>query len=487
MSGVGVSLSSEAGGSAGWGGNRGEQVRQILRDEVRRLNPPDGEDTAQEILRGEANGVMVTKARSPGDTSIRLSPEPRFLLIRHWSLYDSMLHSPYLAARLHIWSDTGRKRLHKLLAKMGVSLAQCKRNYTDMDMDLKHVLRQRLLRYAPLYGLDGLVPPAGSGYGPGREGWGFVRSWGWKACLSATDVGVIIGAILEVGKHARNGFDSTWDTTSRPRSKVNGEPRSESDEYITRFWAAYDALDPARIDTLKASLPIAQHLHRAILRTGTALIEKRQIRHLRAFRMAVVKDGPDVALFTHPGALTKLALWVGEAIIEQEKEGGRGKKGGTPLVLAGLDEGRGVYVVVGTGGGGGVVDLVGQRERKEARESKKKAKAEKQTAKEKRRAEREERRRIRQDDEDAADEPEEDEGSEEEEDAESEEDSDSEEDEEEDAKRYGRNRFGIAFQEVVDETNARVRIDSFEHCVVEVKKEDLSSFLESLSMKVVVG
>jgi cell division control protein 45 len=32
-----------------------------------------------------------------------------------------------------------------------------------------------------------------------------------------------------------------------------------------------------------------------------------------------------------------------------------------------------------------------------------------------------------------------------------------------------------------------VRIDSFEHCVVEVKKEDLGGFLESLSMKAVVG
>jgi len=74
---------------------------------------------------------------------------------------------------------------------------------------------------------------------------------------------------------------------------------------------------------------------------------------------------------------------------------------------------------------------------------------------------------------------------------ESEESEEEEDDEEEEAREqergYGRNRFGNAFQEVVDETNARVRIDSFEHCVVEVKKEDLSGFLESLSMKAVVG
>ena len=56
------------------------------------------------------------------------------------------------------------------------------------------------------------------------------------------------------------------------------------------------------------------------------------------------------------------------------------------------------------------------------------------------------------------------------------------------AKRgYGHNRFGIAFQEVVEETNARVKIDSFDHCVVEVRKDDLAGFLEGLSLKSVVG
>lgn len=183
--------------------------------------------------------------------------------------------------------------------------------------------------------------------------------------------------------------------------------------------------------------------------------------------MAVVKEGPDVPLFTHPAALTKLALWVGEAISEQDQERGKGAKRGTPLVLAGLNEARGVYVVVGTGGGGGVIDFIARRERKEKREKKRKIREAKKAEKEKKRQEKED---------DASDESDS-------ESSESDEDSDDEDEE----RGYGRNRFGNAFQEVVDETGARVRIDSFEHCVVEVKKEDLSAFLESLSMKAVVG
>src|ERR1700761_6606247 len=144
----------------------------------------------------------------------------------------------------------------------------------------------------------------------------------------------------------------------------------------SKFLGDHLRLTNDRIEELKSALPTAQHLHRAILRTGTSLIEKKQIRHLRAFRMCVVKDGPDVTLFTHPAALTKLALWIGEAIAEQERES-KGKLGhggrGTPLVVAGLNENRGVYVVVGTGGGGGGAGF-GDREAAKARKEKREAK-----------------------------------------------------------------------------------------------------------------
>ena len=428
--------------------------------------------------------MIPTSTRFPTDHSIQLSPEPRFLMIRHWSLYESMLHSPYLGSRLHIWNEQGKKRLHKLLAKMGVSLGQCKQNYTHMNMDLKRGLRQRLLNYAPVYGLDGLVPPVGRT----REGWGFVKTWGWTGCFSAVDVGVIIGAILEIGKHgveqrglerSKSGFK---DETSMAENR-DGDGFSETEEWVSNFWQAYDALD--NVEALKQAIPTAQHLHRAILRTGTAIIEKRQIRHLKAFRMAVVKEGPDVALFAHPSALTKLALWVGEAIAEQERDQrGLVGKGGkpTPLVMASLNDNRGVYVIVGTGGGGGVIDFAARARRKLRIEEKAKRREARTAEKERKRQEKRQ-ARLAASNEDDGDEDEEAESEEDED----EEDESDESDEESDDQGYGRNRFGNAFQEVVDETNARVRIDSFEQCVVEVKKEDLSQFLESLSMKAVVG
>ncbi|KAF4977070.1 hypothetical protein FZEAL_6348 [Fusarium zealandicum] len=471
---------------AGWLGVRGARIRQLLRDEVRRLNPP-------EITNGrvavENTGVIPTTARNPEDTGIRLSPEPRFLLIRHWSLYDSMLHSPYLFSRLKTWSETGIKRLHKLLAKMGVSLAQCKQSYTHMDMMLKRELRAKLLKYGSLYNLDEMVPSVdtdGKDRAGAKDGWGFVRSWGWRATLSAQDVGVVIGALLEVGKHAHTADTAPASSQALREIEEEAEFTAQGQEWVGRFWEAYDALeDGDSIDALKAGLPTAQFLHRAIYRTGTSLINKKQIKHLRAFRMCVVKDGPDVSLFTHPAALTKLSLWIGEALAEQEREshgklshGGRG----TPLVVASLNEKRGIYVVVGTGGGGGpdttLLDREAGRQRKDKREAKLKKKEESRLAKQKVREEKRAARQDAGDDDDLETESEASDSSE----------SDESDDEDvEHEKGYGLNKFGIAFQEVVSETNTRVRIDSFEHCVVEVKKEDLGGFLESLSMKVVVG
>lgn len=497
--------------------DKSETMREVLRDEVRRLNP-----VPEDELRRSQNGdVIPMKARSPTDCSIRLSPEPRFLLIRHWSLYDSMLHSPFLSTRLHMWSDIGHKRLAKLLAKMGISLQEAGKGYMHMDMELKQSLRKRILKFAPQYNLDGLVP--GEDGRRGLEGWGFVRSWGWKSTLSAVDVASVVSAILEVGAdphlpettspHNPSNYQPAKTYNSRIRA-LPTPPHSEDDSDLSaaadpdwtthRFFAAYDALDPvsssntAGLSLLLSHIGTAQHLARAILRTGSALISKRQIRHLRSFRMGVVKEGPDVALFSHPGALVKLAAWVGEAVAVLESEKGRGRDLNEALVLGCLDEARGVYIVVGLASGGAGKKIRSKAEIRE-RENKKKRKAADKAAKKAERArKRQERKELQRERDEAngllnSDDEDEDESdateSEASESSDSESDADSDDESVQARKKrgHGLNRFGQAFQEVVEETGARVRIDSFEHSVVEVKKEDLAGFLEALSLRTVIG
>ncbi|KKY36055.1 putative cdc45-like protein [Diaporthe ampelina] len=383
---------SESKNTSGWLGMRGARIRQLLRDEVRRLNPPALES-------------------------------PRFLLIRHWSLYDSMLHSPYMFSRLKTYSENGLKRLHKLLAKMGVSLIQCKQSYTHMDMMLKRELRSKLLKYASMYNLDDMVPTVesdGKDRGGAKDGWGFVRSWGWRATLSAQDIGVVIGALLEVGRHASLPSSVSQDGPSQ-QSVDDGADQiaAQGDEWVSRFWDAYDALED--VEALKAGLPTAQFLHKAIFNTGTAVLKKKQISHLRAFRMCIVKDSAEASIFNHPGALTKLSLWIGEALSEQEKDS-TGKLAhagrGTPLVVASLNEKRDVYIVVGTGGGGGpdmaFLDREAAKKKEQLKQEKAKAKEQSRRNKQKiREQQRAARRAGGEDDDDDLDDETESEGSDE--------------------------------------------------------------------------
>ena len=144
-----------------------------------------------------------------------------------------------------------------------------------------------------MYGLDGLVPTVERGRGD-KEGWGFVRCFGWKACLSAIDVAVIIGAILEVGTDTI--FDSSsFSTQSKdpnrvmvgggsystrmralptPESSPNQNAADDATALIAdpdwttnRFFAAYDALSPSpsSLSLLLKHLDTAKHLHLSLI------------------------------------------------------------------------------------------------------------------------------------------------------------------------------------------------------------------------------
>ena len=53
---------------------------------------------------------------------MQYTEEFRFMMLRHWSLYEAMLHSGYVATRLQTWREVGRQSLHSLLAHLGQGL-----------------------------------------------------------------------------------------------------------------------------------------------------------------------------------------------------------------------------------------------------------------------------------------------------------------------------------------------------------------------------
>lgn len=93
---------------------------------------------------GESGQALQVSVQGAQTGHITEGPEFRFFLYRHWSLYDSMCYSPYVAAKLGVWQAQGSGKLKELLAKVGVPLQQCKQSYTFMLPTMRDHLWHRL-------------------------------------------------------------------------------------------------------------------------------------------------------------------------------------------------------------------------------------------------------------------------------------------------------------------------------------------------------
>ena len=57
----------------------------------------------------DAGDMMLVPGSENGH--VEEAAEYRFFLYRHWSLYDAMYHSPYVAAKLNVWTHQGTNKL----------------------------------------------------------------------------------------------------------------------------------------------------------------------------------------------------------------------------------------------------------------------------------------------------------------------------------------------------------------------------------------
>lgn len=250
------------------------------------------------------------------DRSLRFEQyEFQFVLHRHWTLYDSMTHSPQIATRLQIWTEAGRRRLDQLFAKMGFSLAQCRQKYSMMDSEIKDLLPEALEKYATEFDLHNLTFPS------------FVKTLDNKLQLSASDCVYAVQALLEagVGRGSTTAFENE---TVSERARRN-------------FWSAFDALsERVKWDLVTSGLKEAVELQQAVVREGVDMLLKRIIVRNGPFRYAVLHDSPNLDAFAHVHVLTRLALF----LLDSLKRPGKPSK---PLVVCALNRARNTYLVLG--------------------------------------------------------------------------------------------------------------------------------------------
>ncbi|ORX82277.1 CDC45-like protein [Anaeromyces robustus] len=403
------------------------------------------------------NGPVIAAHTSSSDEILRVEDDYRLMLWRHWSLFEAMYHSSYVATKLGIWRQEGKRKLNELLLKMGFPLNQCQENYTEMDIELKKILPEKLEDMAPMFGLNEMSYPS------------FVKQHGYKCTLSASDTVYSLNALLNRGwdfaqriatqeiiptpflpqtssrvtereTMDRGGMvgqpfgnimdivdpDAIYHSSITNNSiSMNGQSTDDDDDdkdedWMEGFYMAYDALD--NIDLMLYGIKSAIHLQRAIVHTGLTILEHNPSMLLKNFRFVVIgadsvrnglsngtsglglEDG--YGLFGKSVMhLEQLATFLGSA---WKEHGNRRSKNSKALVTAAQNDSRDTYLVVGIIPSGlGAVS------------------------------------------------------------------------------HTQRNTFGLAFQNTAQRTNARVKHDSFDASVIEVKKEDLKSFIEHLQSSVI--
>lgn len=89
-------------------------------------------------------GGALTRIGLSENGRILYQDEYKFMLLRHTSLWDSMLHSNFVASKLRVWKSAGRQKLMELLAKIGFPLDQCRQPWAFVGPGMKRRLGERL-------------------------------------------------------------------------------------------------------------------------------------------------------------------------------------------------------------------------------------------------------------------------------------------------------------------------------------------------------
>ncbi|KAL6945306.1 hypothetical protein ACO0QE_002756 [Hanseniaspora vineae] len=367
-----------------------QKLYPLLADEVKRLST------------SETNSASNVK--TPDTLKITIERDYHLYLLRFSTLYDSFLFSNYVNAKLTLWHENGKRKLHKMFARMGISLIEAQKNWLYMNNDIKKELGNIFQRNLDAYGLDDIVKN------------GFIRTSGYRGSISANEFLEGINALLEVNLKAgltdvlrNDAFGSSYSQDQNSvlvgdEKPINELLKERSRKWVSNFWQSWDALDDKQMRKLNKGIEFAQVLQKSVFETGVAVLEKRLIKNLRIYRLCVLQDGPDLALYKNPITLLRLGNWLLDCCSESSDD-----KSLLPLVLAAFDPTTDTYLCTGM------------------------------------------------------------------------------------APKYPRglalqkkepllNNFTVAFQLIANETGAKVRIDNFETSIIEIRKEDLSPFLERLTL-----
>jgi cell division control protein 45 len=103
---------------------------------------------AEQLTGGRGDQENRTKITFSDNGRIIAEKDYRFFLLRHSSLFESMVLSDYVSTKLQVWNKAGMHRLQELLAKMGYPLEECQQPFAFMKPNLRRRLHEKIGAHA---------------------------------------------------------------------------------------------------------------------------------------------------------------------------------------------------------------------------------------------------------------------------------------------------------------------------------------------------
>ena len=86
-----------------------------------------------------------------------METELKFMLLRHWTLFDSIQNSPYMVAKLNLAKEPGQVDLLRFLTHIAVPIDEAKQQFVYMNPNIKRKFKEKIISVASEFGLNDIM------------------------------------------------------------------------------------------------------------------------------------------------------------------------------------------------------------------------------------------------------------------------------------------------------------------------------------------
>ncbi|KRX06630.1 hypothetical protein PPERSA_13109 [Pseudocohnilembus persalinus] len=285
----------------------------------------------------------------------------KFMLLKHWNLYDSIKYSNVIGPKLGIWNEKNKKgELESLIAKLGIPLEQAEQQYKFMDYKHKKQLKNKLVEVGDQFKLSDVLLINS-----------FIRQIDQTVQISASDMVYCLQTVLECPKSILEKVFSEYQlqdkiqeqkqTNNNQNNNNNDQQQNNdnqySDDFIIdesrsrNFYWAVDLIKEAqnsRVKLIKEAINIAIDFQKAMVNEATFLIERNAMESNDNFRYCIIKKEQlqHQKFFQNPFSLQKLGMYIME-IYKYRKNEYNNMNQQKPIILACQQSKSETYLVTG--------------------------------------------------------------------------------------------------------------------------------------------